>query len=264
MPATAAIVARLRAAGCVFAEEEAELIVATAGGPTAVEAMVGQRAGGDPLEHVLGRVEFCGYLYAVNRGVFVPRRRTELLVTQAVARCRRGAVVVDLCCGCGAVGATIARACPDVELHAADVDPVAVACARRNLDGIGQVHLGDLAEPLPPHLPGAVDVLVANVPYVPTWALLRMPPEARNHEPHVALDGGPDGLDVLRRLMSVARRLLVPGGHVLAEVAERQADAALGVVSAAGLSPEHAIEEELGTVAVIGRVPAGPGAAGAS
>ncbi len=255
MPDIAAIVVRLRAAGCVFAEEEAELIVATADGPAEIEAMVVQRVGGDPLEHVLGWVEFCGHIYAVDRGVFVPRRRTELLVTQAVARCRRGGVVVDLCCGCGAIGAAIAAAIPGVELHAADVDPVAVACARRNLDGIGQVHLGDLDTPLPPDLAGRVDVLVANVPYVPTWAIPRMPPEARDHEPHAALDGGDDGLDVLRRLMAVAPRWLGPGGHVLAEVDERQSDAALDVVTNAGLRPEHAIEEELGTVVVIGRQP---------
>lgn len=253
MPDTDTIVARLRAAGCVFAEEEAELIVATADGPAEIEAMVVQRIGGEPLEHVLGRVEFCGHVYAVERGVFVPRQRTELLVTEAVARCRRGAVVVDLCCGCGAVGATIATAVADVELHAADLDPVAVACARRNLDGIGQVHLGDLDEPLPPDLAGRVDVLVANVPYVPTWAIPRMPPEARDHEPHAALDGGPDGLDVLRRLMAVAPRWLAPGGSVLAEVDEQQRDAALEVVTAAGLRAESATDDELGTVAVVGR-----------
>lgn len=253
MPDTDAIVARLRKAGCVFAEEEAELIVATADDPAEIEAMVAQRVGGDPLEHVLGRVEFCGHVYAVDRGVFVPRRRTELLVTQAVARCRPGALVVDLCCGCGAIGATIAKAVADVELHAADVDPVAVACARRNLDGIGKVHLGDLDGPLPPELAGRIDVLVANVPYVPTWAIPRMPPEARDHEPHAALDGGSDGLDVLRRFMAVAPRWLAPGGSALAEVDEQQFDAALAAVAACGLQPEHAIDDEMGTVAVIGR-----------
>lgn len=253
MPDTDAIVTRLRAAGCVFAEEEAQLIVTTAETPTEIEAMVVRRVDGDPLEHVLGWVEFCGRILAVDRGVFVPRRRTELLVTQAVARCRPGAVVVDLCCGCGAIGAVIAAAFTGVDLHAADIDPVAVACARRNLDGVGQVHLGDLDGPLPAYLAGRVDVLVANVPYVPTWAIPRMPPEARDHEPRVALDGGPDGLDVLRRLLGIAPRWLAPGGHVLAEVDERQSDAAFDAVAAAGLLFEDAIEDELGTVVVIGR-----------
>jgi release factor glutamine methyltransferase len=247
------IVARLRAAGCVFAEEEADLIIATADSSTEMEAMLERRVGGDPLEHVLGWVEFCGQVLAVDPGVFVPRRRTELLVTQAVARCPRDAVVVDLCCGNGAVGAAIAAARPGVELHAADIDPAAVACARRNLDGIGTVHLGDFDAPLPADLAGRVDVLVANVPYVPTWAIPRMPTEARDHEPHIALDGGPDGLDMLRKLLAVAPRWLVPGGHVLAEADERQFDAARDAVHAARLAVDHWLDDELGTLVVIGR-----------
>jgi release factor glutamine methyltransferase len=247
------IVARLRAAGCVFAEEEADLIIATADSSAELEAMLERRVGGDPLEHVLGWVEFCGQVLAVDPGVFVPRRRTELLVTQAVARCPPDAVVVDLCCGNGAVGASIAAAHPDVELHAADIDPTAVACARRNLEGIGTVHLGDFDAPLPAELAGRVDVLVANVPYVPTWAIPRMPPEARDHEPRIALDGGPDGLDMLRKLVGVAPRWLAPDGHVLAEADERQLDAALAAVHAAGLAVDHHLDDELGTLVVIGR-----------
>jgi len=247
------IVARLRAAGCVFAEEEADLIIATADSSTELEAMLEQRVGGEPLEHVLGWVEFCGHVFAVDPGVFVPRRRTELLVTQAVKRCPRDAVVVDLCCGNGAIGASIAAAHPDVELHAADIDPLAVACARRNLDGVGHVHLGDFDAPLPAELAGRVDVLVANVPYVPTWAIPRMPTDARDHEPHLALDGGPDGLDLLRRLLAVAPYWLAPGGYVLAEADERQVDAARDAVFAAGLHGEPWLDEELGTLVVIGR-----------
>ncbi|MGI5132787.1 putative protein N(5)-glutamine methyltransferase [Pseudonocardia sp. CA-107938] len=248
------IVARLRAAGCVFAEEEADLIIATADSAAEVEWMLERRIGGDPLEHVLGWVEFCGNVLAVDPGVFVPRRRTELLVTAAVARCRPDAVVVDLCCGNGAIGASIAAARPGVELHAADIDPAAVACARRNLAGIGTVHLGDFDAPLPAELAGRVDVLVANVPYVPTGAIPRMPAEARDHEPRIAFDGGPDGLDVLRRLMTAAPRWLTPGGHVLAEADERQFDAAIDAVSAAGLQPEHQLDEESGTLVVAGRL----------
>ena len=247
------IVARLRAAGCVFAEEEADLLIATADSTAELEVMLQRRVGGDPLEHVLGWVEFCGQVLAVDPGVFVPRRRTELLVAQAVARCPREGVVVDLCCGNGAVGASIAAARPGVELHAADIDPAAVACARRNLEGIGTVHLGDFDAALPAELAGRVDVLVANVPYVPTWAIPRMPPEARDHEPHIALDGGPDGLDMLRRLLAVAPRWLAPGGFVLAEADERQFDAARDAVHAAGLAVDHHLDDELGTLVVIGR-----------
>src|SRR5919198_868550 len=104
------IVSRLRAAGCVFAEDEALLLISAAGSPGELAAMVDRRIAGLPLEHVLGWAEFCGLRIAVDPEVFVPRRRTELLVRQAIALARPGAVVVDLCCGSGAVGAALAAA----------------------------------------------------------------------------------------------------------------------------------------------------------
>src|SRR5512133_2173864 len=114
------VVARLRGAGCVFAEDEARLLLAEAGSGEALEAMVARRVAGEPLEHVLGWAEFCGLRVAVAPGVFVPRRRTEALVETAVALGRVGAVVVDLCCGSGALGLAVATAVADVELHVAD------------------------------------------------------------------------------------------------------------------------------------------------
>jgi len=198
------VVARLRAAGCVFAEDEARLLISAALTPAELTAMVDRRAAGQPLEHVIGWAEFCGLRIAVDPGVFVPRRRTEFLVEQAAALVRPAAatppVVVDLCCGSGAVGAAIAAALGRAELHAADIDPAAVACARRNLAAAGgRVYAGDLYQPLPATLRGRVDVLAANVPYVPTEEVGLLPPEARTHEPLLALDGGTDGLDVRGR-----------------------------------------------------------------
>src|SRR6476469_7497898 len=121
----AAVVARLRAAGCVFAEDEARLLLTEAALPSELEAMVGRRVAGVPLEHVLGWAEFGGLRITVAPGVFVPRRRTELLVEEAVALTRPGAVVVDLCCGSGALGVPRALSENRAELHAADVDPAA-------------------------------------------------------------------------------------------------------------------------------------------
>lgn len=164
----ATIVPALRAAGCVFAEDEAELILATAAGPAAIAAMVERRVAGLPLEHVLGWAEFGGLRIAVGPGVFVPRRRTEFLVRQAAALAGPGAVVVDLCCGSGALGAALAATLGRAELHAADVEPAAVRCARRNIGDAGEVYEGDLFEPLPASLRGRVEILLANVPYVPT------------------------------------------------------------------------------------------------
>src|SRR6185437_10871099 len=185
------IVARLRAAGCVFAEDEARLLMSAARTPAELDTMVGQRAAGLPLEQVLGWAEFCGLRITVAPGVFVPRRRTEFLVRQAAALARPGAVIVDLCCGAGAIGAALAAAVAGAEVHAADVDPAAVRCARQNLPA-GHVYQGDLYGPLPAGLRGRVQVLAANVPYVPTGEIRYLPPEARVHEPPAALDGGQD------------------------------------------------------------------------
>jgi release factor glutamine methyltransferase len=267
----AAAVTRLRAAGCVFAEDEARLLISAARTPAALAAMVDRRAAGQPLEHVLGWAEFCGLRIAVDPGVFVPRRRTEFLVRRAAALARpaaapagpdptgpdpagqRAVVVVDLCCGSGAVGAALAAALGQVELHAADIDPAAVRCARRNVAAAGgQVYQGDLYRPLPARLRGRVDILAANVPYVPSGDVGLLPPEARAHEPRVALDGGADGLDVLRRVAAGAPLWLAPGGHLLVETSERQAPRAAEAVGRDGLIPQVAHSSRLNATVVIG------------
>jgi release factor glutamine methyltransferase len=250
-PGTADVVATLRAAGCVFAEDEAELLRAESDDPVELGALVDRRVAGEPLEHVLGWAEFCGLRIAVAPGVFVPRRRTEALAEEAIARARPGAVVVDLCCGSGAVAAAVAAAVPGIELHAADVDPAAVACARRNLPGAG-VHEGDLYAALPPGLRGRIDVLVANAPYVPTSAIGLMPPEARDHEPPVALDGGDDGLAVLRRIVAGAPGWLTPGGALLFETGTAQVADAVAALGIAGLGPLVVEDEERGATVVVG------------
>ena len=250
------VVARLRAAGCVFAEDEAELILSAARTPAELAAMVDRRAAGLPLEQVVGWAEFRGLRIAVDPGVFVPRRRTEFLAAQAIARAPAGAVAVDLCCGAGAIGAALAAAVDGLRLYAADIDPVAVRCARRNLAGGARVYQGDLFTPLPASLRGRVDVLVANVPYVPTEAVGLLPAESRVHEPRVALDGGPDGLDVLRRVAAEAPHWLAPGGHLLVETSERQAARAVEAFAGNGLIPRVAVDVELEATVVIGTAPA--------
>jgi release factor glutamine methyltransferase len=227
------LVTTLRAAGCVFAEEEAALLRREAPDEDALAAMVRRRVGGEPLELVVGFAEFCGLRIAVAPGVFVPRQRSAALVRRAVRGLRAGDVVVDLCCGSGALGAAVAAAVPGVELHAADVDPDAVACARRN---VPTVHEGDLYDALPQELRGRVSVIVANAPYVPTAAIATMPPEARDHEHRVALDGGTDGLDVQRRVIAGAPQWLAPGGRVLVESSERQAPVSAALMAAVGLA----------------------------
>ena len=247
------IVSTLRAAGCVFAEDEAQLLVAAARTPGELTAMVERRVAGEPLEHVLGWAEFCGLRIAVDPGVFVPRRRTEFLVLEAACMVRSGSVVVDLCCGSGAVGVAVAAAVGGIELHATDLDPAAVRCARRNVTGAGgHVHEGDLYAALPTALRGRVDVLVVNAPYVPSEAIGFMPPEAREREPQLALDGGVDGLDVQRRVAAGAREWLVPGGHLLIETSERQAPRTADIFARNGLEPRTVGSEELDSTVVIG------------
>jgi release factor glutamine methyltransferase len=246
------IVDRLRAAGCVFAEDEARLISVAAGTPGELTAMIDRRSAGLPLEHVIGWAEFRGLRVAVDPGVFVPRRRTEFLVGQAAALAPPGSVVLDLCCGSGALGAALADARPGVEVHAADIDPAAVRCARRNMPAGGLVYEGDLFEPLPAALRGRVAVLLANVPYVPTGEVGLLPPEAREHEARVALDGGADGLEVLRRVTAEAREWLAPGGHLLFEASRRQIPDALEIVAGDGLTPRVVISDEWDACVVIG------------
>jgi release factor glutamine methyltransferase len=247
------VVTALRAAGCVFAEDEARLILGAARTPDELTAMVERRVAGHPLELVVGWAEFRGLRIIVTPGVFVPRRRTEFLVEQALAQVPDASVVVDLCCGSGAVGAALAAALGPVELHAADIDPAAVDCARRNTADAGaHVHTGDLFEALPAGLRGRVDILAANVPYVPTEEVALLPSEARDHEPLVALDGGTDGLDVLRRVASEAPHWLAPGGCLLVETSERQAEAAVDAFTRGGLTTRLAASEELYAQVVLG------------
>lgn len=255
-PPYADVVAQLRAAGCVFAEDEADLLLTAAHTPEDLGAMLDQRVAGVPLEHVLGWAEFCGLRIVVDSGVFVPRRRTELLVSEAARLLGPGAVVVDLCSGSGAVGVAVVDALGHAELHAVDVDPAAVRCARKNVETVGgRVYQGDLFEPLPTTLRGRVDVLVACTPYVPTGSLRLLPPEARLHEPQAALDGGPDGLDVVRLVADDARGWLGPGGHVLVETSDDQAAEAAQAFSDNGLVPRVARSEDQNATVVIGSAP---------
>ena len=245
------IVARLRAAGCVFAEDEARLLRAAADSPAELDVLVAQRVDGVPLEVLLGWAEFCGLRIAVEPGVFVPRQRTAFLVEQAAALAQPGAVVVDLCCGTGAVGAAVAAAVSGVEVFAADIEPAAARCARRNLPP-DHVFQGDLFAALPAALRGTVDLLVVNAPYVPTDAIATMPPEARDHEPRRALDGGTDGLDVQRRVAAEAPIWLRPGGALLIETGADQAPHTAAAFTAAGLVPRVAHSDELYATVVIG------------
>jgi release factor glutamine methyltransferase len=245
------LVATLREAGCVFAEDEARLLRERAVDAAQLAAMVADRVAGTPLEQILGYAEFCGLRIAVAPGVFVPRRRTTALVRRAAAGLRVGDVVVDLCCGAGPIGAALRAAVPGLEVYAADLDPAAVACARRNLPP-DRVFAGDLYDALPDALRGRVAAVVANAPYVPTDAIATMPPEARDHERRVALDGGPDGLDVHRAVVAGAPEWLGSRGRLLIESSRAQAAGTAALMREAGLRADVWNDDEVDGTVVTG------------
>jgi len=245
----------LRAAGCVFAEDEAEVLIASADSPERLAHMVDQRISGVPLEHVVGWAMFCGVRVEVDPGVFVPRSRTGLMVRLAAHATQPHATVLDLCCGTGAIGAAVATRVTGVRLYASDVDPRAVACAARNLEPFdATVVCGDLFDALPEDLRTRVDVLVANAPYVPTDAVALLPAEARLYEDRVALDGGGDGLDMLRRVAAQASSWLSDSGVLLFETSQQQAVAAASALSEVGLRAAIVTDDELDVAVVMGHV----------
>jgi release factor glutamine methyltransferase len=208
------VVARLRAAGSVFAEDEAALL----GGD---EELIARRIAGERLEHVLGWVDFAGLRIEVDTGVFIPRPQTEMLAERAASLWPR--IALDLFAGCGAIACVVKARNPEARVVAGELDPAAVACARRNGARYGvEVFESDVDAGIPRDLEGQVDVLTANVPYVPTSELPFVPHDG---EPEAALDGGPDGLDWVRRVREIAPRWVRPGGVLLVETVEDAGDA---------------------------------------
>lgn len=239
----------LRAAGCVFAEDEAVVLAAEAIDDAHLEQMVRRRVEGEPLEQIVGWAAFAGLQLVVTPGVFVPRRRTELLVRESLAVTPPGGQVLDLCCGVGAVAAAISAERPDAHIHLSDIDPFAVDCARRNLPA-ASAHVGDLFEPLPQD--AQFDVVAVNAPYVPTDRIAQMPPEARDHELRAALDGGADGAQVHRRIAADLGPWLVPGGHVLIETAAHLAPLTAATLEAVGLTTRAVHDDDLCATVVVG------------
>ena len=207
--------------GFVAPEAEADaLLAASREGVGPIDTLVARRLEGEPLAWITGSVTFCGIRVRVDPGVFVPRPHTEALARRAIEMLPSDGIAVDLCTGSGAVAAVLGSAHPRAVVVGTDIDPVAVACARRN--GI-RAFEGDLDGPLPPELRGRVDLLTAVVPYVPTEELPFLPRDVRAHEPRHALDGGPRGTTGLVRAAEVAARWLRPGGTALLELGGDQA-----------------------------------------
>jgi len=238
----AAVTERLEAAGCVAAGEEAAELVAAAPDAATLESWVRRRERGEPLAWITGTLWFCGRPVRVDPGVYVPRYQTEELAVRAAARLRPGGRAVDLCTGAGAVAAHLVAEVPGAVVVGVDLDPRAATCARRNRV---PVVVGDVEGP--PLRSGAFDLVTAVAPYVPTGALPFLPVDVQRYEPRLALDGGADGLDLVRQVVAAAGRLLRPGGLLLVEVGGDQDTALAPALAAAGFWPgEEAWHDEDG------------------
>jgi len=246
---------RLSAAGFIAAHDEAEeLLACAAGDPERLNALVARRLTGEPLAWITGSVSCCGVQLRVDPGVYVPRPQSEALALRAVERLPANGAAIDLCTGTGAVAKTLTTHRPGARVVASDLDERAVACAATN--GV-EVYRGDLFAPLPRTLEGRVHVVVGVVPYVPTSALPLLHRDTFTFESPLSYDGGREGTDVLRRVLTESPRFLRRGGALLLELGGKQADllaedlARLGYVDVSVLVDDErdvrGIEATLGT-----------------
>ncbi len=234
----------LRSAGCIAAEEEADELVAAAGGDEdRLASLVIRRCAGEPLAWLVGAVTFCGVTVLVRPGVYVPRWQSEPLALEAALRLPPDGLAADLCTGAGAIAVVLARRRPGARIVATEIDPTAVACARAN--GV-EVYAGDMAAPLPGSVAGRAHVVTAVVPYVPTDQLRLLPRDVVSYEPRGALDGGEDGTRLLLRAVLESRPLLRPGGSLLLELGGDQPDLLGPALADAGYTDVEVLTDEDG------------------
>ena len=234
------MIGRLRRAGCVAAEEEAAHLIEAAPDVATLERWVERREQGEPLAWITGSVDFCGRRLHVDPGVYVPRAQSEELARRAAAALAPGQWAADLCTGAGAIAAHLMETVPGAVVVGTDLDPVAAGCARRN--GVPAV-VGNLGDPL---RGGVFDVVTAVVPYVPSSEMRFLPADVVIYEPIVALDGGPDGLDVVRAAVAAAARLLRGGGRLFMELGGDQLERLAPTLAEAGFDQVTAWADEDG------------------
>lgn len=249
------VVARLREAGCVFAEDEADILVDAAKSSEhaakqnngLLAELIARRVAGEPLEQIVGWVEFAGQRLHVAPGVFVPRQRTALLARQTVSVVQAagvGAHFLEAFCGVGPVATTVSRAIPEAQIHFGDHDETALECARKNVGANALGHRLTCLMGLPQSLLGSFDVISAVPPYVPDAAAEFLPREAIDHEAPTALFGGGDGLDLVRSLVRDSHEWLAPGGKLLIELGREQRDTAADFAQSWGFSARSILGDD--------------------
>lgn len=246
----------LWAAGCIAAREEAvELVRACGGEQATLELLLERRCNGEPLAWLTGSVVFCGVQVRVVPGVYVPRWQSEPMALKAASVLGPGGTGLDLCTGAGAVAAVLGDRVPTARVIGTDIDETAVSCARSN--GV-EAYVGFLDGPVPVRLEGAVDVITAVAPYVPTGSMRLLPRDIREHEPTVALDGGFDGLDVVGRIVGLSPRWLHAGGWVVLEIGGDQDEKVSDLLASSGFGDPEVMRDEDGDVrAICAQLPSG-------
>jgi release factor glutamine methyltransferase len=236
----AGMVGRLRAAGCVFAEREADLISTTFPDEREREAAIRRRVAGEPLEYVIGRAAFGEVVLEIGPGCFIPRARAVALVDVADRLMTRpDATALDLGCGVGPIAALLASRHPSWRVLASEVDEQALFWAERNAATFGfSVYAGSWWSGVPDDVRGQLDLVVAHLPYVPTDEVGLLPRDFRDHEARLGVDGGSDGLDPLRAVSGDASAWLTPDGALLTQVSHAQRPTAALVAARAGLVTE--------------------------
>lgn len=268
---------KLRAAGITSSDLEARLIVAHASGKTReelltasrlyvtdpsirreVDEMIERRLNGEPVAYIVGEWEFYGLPIIVNEAVLIPRIDTEVLAEAAIKLVRKRGWhtrVLDLCAGSGCLGLAIAANIPSCRIVLADVSEQALAVCRMNMlrsnlsRQVTAIEV-DVMEP-PPALLGAFDAIVCNPPYIPTKELPWLDASVRDHEPVLALDGGPDGLYIIRAIATNWPALLKPGGYMALECGQGQAEAVRGILDDSGFTDIKTYEDTLGIERVV-------------
>ncbi|MGH7642579.1 MAG: N5-glutamine methyltransferase family protein [Candidatus Dormibacteria bacterium] len=234
----------LVAAGCVFAEDElAELAQAADSDDQMLARLVKRRTSGEPIAWITGEVEFCGRSVSVTPGVYIPRCQTEPLAERAAELLPPTGRAIDLGTGSGAIACVLRDRRPAAAVLGTERDSTAIACARRN--GV-TVAIGDLFEGVPASWLGTVDIIVAVLPYVPTGEIQYLARDVRDFEPITALDGGHDGLVVLRRAVRESRDWLRLGGHLLVEAGGDQPGLLVSILETSRFGVRHLMVDEDG------------------